>query len=98
MARGSAPSGIRFPAKNRCAFACIQRIRVEPELLGQRMIEPDQSRLGYGLRRQGDMEALRQPRIAVVEGKRQSRDVRVGIGLEGLRRDRGHGLSAPSSQ
>ena len=55
--------------EDRHAFGRSKLRGIEPEVPGELVVQPDEARRGDGRRRQARKEALRQARVAVVEGK-----------------------------
>jgi hypothetical protein len=66
---GLAEVGHRVARKHRDARGRGKLEGIEPELSGELLIQSDQPGRGNGGGRQARKEPLRQPRVAVVEGK-----------------------------
>ncbi len=55
--------------EDRDAFCGHEHFRIKPKVTGKGFVQPDEARCGDGGGRQTRKQALRQPRVAVIEGK-----------------------------
>ena len=69
MASGSPTVAPALPARMATPSGEDKHGGIEPEVPGERFVQPDEAGRGDGGGWQTRKEALRQPRVAVVEGK-----------------------------
>ena len=69
MASGSPDCGTLLPARTATPSARLEHFGIKPKVPGKCFIQPDEARCGDGGGWQTRKQALRQPGVAVIEGK-----------------------------